>query len=185
VKAYRHPVILSFGHEMNGSWSRWGYGHLSPQVFVQAWRHIVTLFRALGARNVTWLWTVNVINNTKTGQIPDPRPWWPGNAYVNWVGLDGYYLKPNWQFAPLFGPTISAVRAFTGDPILIAETGAETTADQPAKVADLFAGIKRYGLLGFVYFDTTNSVNQNFGLTGQSAIDAFRTGASTYHRPGS
>ena len=21
VRAYRHPVILSFGHEMNGSWS--------------------------------------------------------------------------------------------------------------------------------------------------------------------
>ena len=25
VRAYRHPVILSFGHEMNGSWSSWGY----------------------------------------------------------------------------------------------------------------------------------------------------------------
>ena len=27
--------------------------------FVAAWRHIVTLFRAEGADNVTWLWTVN------------------------------------------------------------------------------------------------------------------------------
>ena len=25
VRAYRHPVILSFGHEMNGSWYSWGY----------------------------------------------------------------------------------------------------------------------------------------------------------------
>jgi hypothetical protein len=185
VRAYRHPVILSFGHEMNGGWYTWGNGHTSPEVFVAAWRHVVTLFRALGARNVTWLWTANIINNTRTGTIPSPRPWWPGEAYVNWVGIDGYYLKPDWQFAPLFGPTIGAVRSFTSAPILVAETGAVSTANQPAKVADLFRGIKAYGLLGFVYFDTTNSVGQRFGLAGQSAIDAFRKGASTYHRPGS
>ena len=33
VRAYRHPVILSFGHEMNGSWSSWGYPHISPRAF--------------------------------------------------------------------------------------------------------------------------------------------------------
>ena len=65
VRAYRHPVILSFGHEMNGDWSSWGYRHTSPAVFVAAWRHIVNLFRALGAQNVTWLWTVNIINDTQ------------------------------------------------------------------------------------------------------------------------
>ncbi len=142
VRAYGHPVILSFGHEMNGDWSSWGYRHTSPAVFVAAWRHIVNLFRALGARNVTWLWTVNIINNTKGGNIPSPAPWWPGSSYVNWVGIDGYYLKPSWQFAPLFGPTIGAVRTLTSDPILVAETGATPAADQPAKIANLFAGIR-------------------------------------------
>ena len=73
VRAYRHPVILSFGHEMNGSWSSWGYRHTSPAAFVAAWRHIVTLFRELGAGNVTWLWTINIVNDTQRGRIP-PRP---------------------------------------------------------------------------------------------------------------
>jgi mannan endo-1,4-beta-mannosidase len=185
VKAYKHPVILSFGHEMNGTWSSWGYTKTPAATFVAAWKHIVTEFRALGATNVTWLWTANIINNTKSGKIPNPRPWWPGSAYVNWVGLDGYYLKSGWQFAPLFGPTINAVRQFTSAPILIAETGAQTTADQPAKVADLFAGVKKYGLLGLVYFDTANSAHQEFGLSSQAAIEAFRKGAGPYHRPGS
>jgi mannan endo-1,4-beta-mannosidase len=185
VKAYRHPVILSFGHEMNGDWYPWANGHASPQTFVKAWQHIVTLFRALGAHNVTWLWTANIINNTKTGTIPSPKAWWPGAAYVNWVGIDGYYLKPNWQFAPLFGPTIGDVRTFTSDPILIAETGAEPATNQTAKIGDLFGGVKAYGLLGFVYFDTTNSLGQAFGLTSQSAFEAYRKGASTYRRPGS
>ena len=45
VKAFGRQVILSFGHEMNGSWYSWGYRHTSPAVFVAAWRHIVTVFR--------------------------------------------------------------------------------------------------------------------------------------------
>jgi mannan endo-1,4-beta-mannosidase len=185
VRAYAHPVILSFGHEMNGSWYNWGYKHTSPAVFVAAWRHIVTVFRALGARNVTWLWTVNVIDDTRSGAIPSPRPWWPGSAYVTWVGIDGYYLKPSWQFAPLFGPTISAVRKLTSDPILIAETGAVTAAGQPAKVANLFTEVHAYGLLGFVWFDSANTLGQDFSIHSSAAIAAFRKGATKFTRPGS
>jgi mannan endo-1,4-beta-mannosidase len=185
VRAYRHPVIVSFGHEMNGSWSSWGYGRTSPATFVAAWRHIVTLFRELDAGNVTWLWTVNIINNTQRGRIPPPAPWWPGSSYVTWVGIDGYYLKPNWQFAPLFGPTIASIHALTRDPILIAETGATPIAGQPVKIADVFAGIHAYGLLGFVWFDSTNSIGLDFSVSSAGALAAFRTGASTFTRPGS
>jgi mannan endo-1,4-beta-mannosidase len=183
VRAYRHPVILSFGHEMNGNWYSWGYQSTSPKAFVAAWRHIVTLFRVLGARNVTWMWTVNIINDTQHGTIPAPGPWWPGSAHVTWVGVDGYYLKPSWQFAPLFGPTIAAVRRLTADPILIAETGAVPAAGKPAKITDLFAGIRAYGLLGFVWFDTTNTQGSDFRINTPAATAAFRRSAKTFTRP--
>jgi hypothetical protein len=150
---------------------------------VAAWRHIVSVFRALGARNVTWLWTVNVINNAQGSTIPSPTAWWPGSSYVTWVGIDGYYLKSNWQFAPLFGPTIRAVRALTDDPILIAETGVVPEANQPAKINDLFAGIRLYGLLGLVWFDTTNYQGLDFSINSRAAIAAFRQDASTFTRP--
>ncbi len=133
VRAYRHPVILSFGHEMNGFWYPWGYGHTSPGVFVAAWRHIVRLFRAAGADNVTWLWTVNVIHDAQHGRIPSPDPWWPGSSYVTWVGIDGYYFSPSGTFAPLFGPTIAAVRELTRDPILVAETAAAPAPRSPPR----------------------------------------------------
>ena len=68
MRAYRRPVILSFGHEMNGYWYTWGNTHTSPADFVDAWRHIVTLFRAEGAENVTWLWTINAIQNEAQAQ---------------------------------------------------------------------------------------------------------------------
>ena len=91
---------------------------------------------------------------------------------MNWVGIDGYYHKPSYAFAPLFGPTIANVRELTRDPILIAETGVAPAADQPAKIADLFAGIRAYGLLGFVWFDSTG--DENFRIKSPAAAAAFR-----------
>jgi mannan endo-1,4-beta-mannosidase len=176
VRSYRRPVILSFGHEMNGQWYSWGYRRTSPVTFVAAWRHIVTLFRQLGTRNVTWLWTINV-TDLRHDRIPSPGPWWPGGSYVNWVGIDGYYHKASWTFAAIFGPTITAVRELTRDPILIAETGAAPNANQPAKIADLFAGIRAYGLLGFLWFNSVG--NRDWRLNSAAAVAAFRQGAKT------
>jgi len=181
VRAYGHQVILSFGHEMNGNWYSWAYTHASPAAFVAAWRHIVTLFRGLAVRNVTWLWTVNVIDTS--GGIPPPAQWWPGGSYVTWVGVDGYYYEPSWTFSSLFGPTIAAVRALTHDPILIAETGAPQGRNQPSKIADLFAGIRLYGLVGFVWFDAR--ADRDWRLTSPAAFAAFHQGAETYRRPNS
>jgi Glycosyl hydrolase family 26 len=177
VKAFGRRVILSFGHEMNGTWYSWGYRHTSPTVFVAAWRHIVSVFRAADARNVIWLWTINI--SECRCHIDSPAHWWPGNSYVNWVGIDGYYYRPSWKFAPLFGPTIKAVRALTLDPILISETAAPT-ATQLMKIPDLFAGIRAYGLLGFVWFDANK--RQDWHISSPAAFAAFRRGAEMLER---
>ena len=108
VKTFGRPVILSFDHEMNGSWYPWGYKHESPAAFVAAWRHIVTIFREQGADNVTWLWTVNIVDGLS--DVTDPAPWWPGSSYVNWVGIDGYYYSRSTLFPSLFGGTIAHIR---------------------------------------------------------------------------
>jgi len=179
IRSYGHPVVIGFGHEMNGWWFSWGHRHTSPTVFVAAWRHIVNVFRQQGADNVTWLWTINIID--QRGGILAPGPWWPGSSYVTWVGIDGYYRRPSWTFASLFGPTIKAVRKLTLDPILISETGAARAAGQPMKIANLFAGVRAYGLLGFVWFDAKK--NWDWRLSTPAAFAAFRQGAKTFERP--
>jgi mannan endo-1,4-beta-mannosidase len=179
VRSFGSRVILSFGHEMNGNWYSWGNQHTAAREFVAAWRHIVTVFRASGTRNVTWLWTVNIM--VRRLGIPSPAAWWPGAAYVNWVGIDGYYLKPTWRFAPLFGPTIKAIRRLTIDPILISETAVAPTAGQADKIADLFAGVRAYGLLGFIWFDVDKT--RDWRLISRPAIAAYRRGAATFGGP--
>jgi mannan endo-1,4-beta-mannosidase len=149
VKTFGHPVILSFGHEMNGGWYGWGDGRTKPSVFISAWRHIVTVFRGEGAANVTWLWTVNAVNAASAPM----RQWWPGAAYVNWVGMDGYYYYRSSTYQDVFGRTVAEIRTFTADPVLIAETGIAPNPDAAEQVTGLFDGIRADHLLGAVWFD--------------------------------
>jgi mannan endo-1,4-beta-mannosidase len=181
VIAYRAAVIISFGHEMNGDWYSWGNRHTSPADFRRAWQYIVTFFRKAGVLNVTWLWTANVVSTTPGRAIPSPFAWWPGQSYVTWVGIDGYYLQPSYRFSSLFGPTILAVRRFTKDPILISETGASGP-QQPRNITDLAAGVRQYGLLGFVWFDAGK--HQDWQITSRGAVNALRAAAGGYGKTG-
>jgi mannan endo-1,4-beta-mannosidase len=149
VRAFGHPVVIGFGHEMNAPWYPWGYGHLAPAAFVRTWRYIVTLFRTEGADNVTWLWTINA-DRPGTGPIAD---WWPGQQYVTWVGIDGYYFRPSDNFMSVFGRTINQVRHFTEKPILLSETAVGPQAGQFVKIGDLFRGMAKFKTLGLVWFD--------------------------------
>lgn len=183
VKAFGHRVVLSFGHEMNGYWYSWANTQTGPATFVRAWRHVVDVVRATGASNVTWLWTVNVVQLAQYPKIPDPAAWWPGQSYVDWVGIDGYYHSTSDRFSQVFGPTIVDVRKLTPhDPILISETGAVSPAVQQVAVKDVFAGVRTFGLLGLLWFDE-NKPDARWRITSPQVFAAFRQQAQRYFRP--
>jgi hypothetical protein len=181
VRDFGHPVVIGFGHEMNADWYSWGYKNLPASTFVAAWRHIVSLFRAQGADNVTWLWTLQADEPGKTGQVQD---WWPGPSYVDWVGIDGYYLTSSDTFAKVFGQTIEQVRQFTDKPVLLSETGIGPDAGQALKIPNLFAGIDTYKTLGLVWFDKDQHdgiLHQDWRIEGDELAEvAFRLGVRDY-----
>jgi beta-mannanase len=180
VVAFGHPVVLSFGHEMNGTWYSWGEGHASPATFVAAWRHIVRVFRAAGAANVTWLWTVNSVR----GASSKLSQWWPGSAWVDWTGIDGYYFRATDTFGSVFGSTIADIRAFSGKPLLIAETAVGTTSDRESQIDALFAGVSEDDLAGVVWFDAAQHAgvyHQDWRLEDDpSALAAFTAAVATH-----
>jgi beta-mannanase len=67
---------------MNGDWFPWGIGvnGNTTDTFVKAWRHVVSVVRSVGARNVKFLWSPY---NTDNGAY---RPFYPGNDWVDFVG---------------------------------------------------------------------------------------------------
>jgi hypothetical protein len=178
VRRFGRPIVIGFGHEMNATWYSWGYGHVRPATFVAAWRHIVTLFRDQGAANVTWLWTINA-DRPGTGPV---KRWWPGAKYVDWVGIDGYYVRPSDNFITVFAATIAHV-AFTHKPVLLSETAVGPAAGKSAKIPNLFAGLHQYGTIGLVWFDITQHnglYHQDWRIESSPAAEAaFRHGVSS------
>lgn len=174
VRDFGHAVIIGFGHEPDGSWYPWGAGHVSPATWVLAWRHVVDVFRAEGADNVIWLWTVN--SQGPAAAVADA--WWPGASYVTWIGLDGYYARPGDDFRSIFDPIVSVVSGL-GKPIIISETAVGPgTGNQVAGIDNLFAGLRANRLLGLIWFDQAQDsgpYRQDWRLEGHSAlIRAFR-----------
>jgi mannan endo-1,4-beta-mannosidase len=175
VRALNLPVAISFGHEMNGNWYPWGSGQTTASEFVAAWRHIHNLFIQAGASNVIWVWNPNIINATPQVQLSQ---YWPGNSYVDWVGITGYFpISGPETFASVYGPTMTEIKQFTSKPIIIAETSVETGPSEVQAVHGLVAGVRRRpGVLGFIWFDF-NKAGVDWQLETRPAVRDAMAGA--------
>ncbi len=178
IRAFRDPVILSFGHEMNGCWYPWGACKTPPSVFTAAWRHIVTVFREMKVRNVRWLWEVNV------GRPAPLQSDYPGNSWVNLVGVTGYYIQPSSTFSNELVLTIDQIRRFSRRPLIVGETGVAPDEDRSGQIANLFAGLRSYHVQAVIYFDVDQSggrYKQDWRLEGDAAaLRGFRLAAKAY-----
>ncbi len=118
----KKPFLLRLAHEMNLPSSPFGPGAdgNTPQSFVAAWHHVVDLFRRAGATNVRWVWSPN----TDCGGDCPFQNLYPGDAWVDWVALDGYNTgRVGWKsLGQVFGPSYRKLIDLTGKPVMIAET---------------------------------------------------------------
>jgi Glycosyl hydrolase family 26 len=148
IKTFGQPVILCFGHEMNGSWERWSRPHATPKQFRRSWRLIHRIFDRNNVRNVTWSW-----DPSHTGS--NARPYWPGGRWVDRIGVDGYF-RHGQTFSQIFAKRLRNIRRFTGRPIFIAETAVAKGGGQDRQIKGIFSGVKKYHLGGFVWFNVNH-----------------------------
>ncbi len=105
VAAGMGKSIIRLGWEFNGNWYKWQAS--DPNQFAECYRQIVSTVRKV-APDLFWDWTVN----RGAGQsVADARLAYPGDEYVDFVGLDSYDAWPgatgdaNWeqQYAGQYG----------------------------------------------------------------------------------
>ena len=152
VRALNKPVALSFGHEFNGNWYPWGTTGTTAADFVAAWQHVHNLFVAAGATNVIWIWDPNDIYPVPNIQLDK---YYPGDAYVDWVGVTGYWTQdgPN-VYSSLYLPTLEEIREFTQKPFIIAETSVEAGSNESESLTQLFDAVEQHSdIVGFVWYD--------------------------------
>jgi len=133
AKAFGYPFMLRPWREVNGGWYAWGR---DPN-FIDAWRHFHDLVEEEGATNVTWAWIVNTIWSDPAS---DPTPYYPGDAYVDWVGMDAYnwgrnIVQPDIWLSPeqAIGPTLDVLEAVAPDkPVALTEVASSEYAGNKA-----------------------------------------------------
>jgi Glycosyl hydrolase family 26 len=152
LAAYGKPVMLRFGHEMNGDWYPWAVGvnGNSAEGFVTAWRYIHDVFEAAGASNVAWVWSPIAGAPTPDRAVNlEIEDVYPGDEYVDWVGMSGFNFGTTqqpwgvggWQtFSQIFFASYTRISGFTDKPIIIAETAStEEGGDKAAWITDAFS----------------------------------------------
>lgn len=152
IRASKLPVALSFADEFNGHWESWGTKYVKAEDYVRAWRHIHDIMVAEGAANVIWAWSPNVVNPAKKIDLAN---YYPGDHYVDWVGIIGYFTRAESNaFDKLYGPTLQKIRTLTAKPMIIIETASEPGDRKLADIRILFQGVLATpDLIGFVWFD--------------------------------
>jgi hypothetical protein len=122
----------------------------SPSLYVAAWQRIYQIFQTAGAKNVIWLWTVSADPGAAS-----PGPYYPGNTYVDWVGMDAYDLNSG-SVASTYSSMYSTLASYN-QPIMISETGA-ASAIQPAFFSSVASTLQQQFPLvkGWVYYDALN-----------------------------
>jgi Glycosyl hydrolase family 26 len=152
------PTIVRFAHEMNGSWYPWGQDAVA---YVAAFRLVADAVHA-SAPTAAMLWAPNQgdgypyaggqyqakpgtpaikpLDTNGDGRVDsadDPyAPYWPGAAYVDWVGMSLYHWGTTY---PWGANTVPAAGKF-------AQMIAGSTPPSAVRVPDFYAGYaERYG----------------------------------------
>lgn len=78
------PIIIRTGEEFNGGWFPWAAAGKEAD-FIKTYQNFVNVFRSVSSR-FDFEWNVNIGN---LGM--DPAKAYPGDAYVDIIGMDFYY----------------------------------------------------------------------------------------------
>ncbi|MEU4622686.1 glycosyl hydrolase [Actinoplanes sp. NPDC023801] len=155
IRDLDRPVLLRWGWEMNGRWYEWsGFQNgRDPEGYVNCFRHLRKIFDAEGADRVSWVWSPNW-NSAPPDAWNRMEAYYPGDKYVDWVGVSGYNLNQE-SPAVLFDPVYHRYSA--RKPIMITEVGAKdhggTSKEDWIKAFAAYVE-QRPAIGGVVWFDT-------------------------------
>jgi beta-mannanase len=126
---YKQPIIFDVLDEMNGNWSPY-YGN--PAEYILAYQRVRNFF---SDSNVEFAYDPNVAFSGNP--VSSFVAYYPGNAYVDLVGLDGFDFGGQ-TFAQVFAPSVSAMGAdFPLKPLWILSTG--SVDNEPAFIQAAFS----------------------------------------------
>jgi len=182
AKALSGKLFLDFAAEMNGD-EAWSMNN--APLYVSAYQHIHDLFVAGGASNVIWVWCPNVTDANGGNKMT--MAYYPGDAYVDWTGVDGYnWGGSDWQSFRQIFQNIYPLLAAKQKPIFIGEmASAEPGGDKAAWIDAIVPTLKaQYPLIkALVWFDVDKENDWRINSSPASLAAFSRLAADPYFLP--
>jgi len=194
AKTNGRPIMLRFGHEMNGNWYGWsgaanGSSAVAAQQFVATWRYVRDRFTRAGATNVTWVWCINA-ESVPNEAWNAPENYYPGDAWVDWTCADGYNWGTSqtianagwishWQtFDEIFSSAYQRVTVLApAKPFMIGEfASSELGGSKAAWIADAAARMRAAypNLRGFSWFNYAKETDWRVESS-MASLNAFKS----------
>ncbi len=164
AKAFAKPLLVTWGLEANGSWFPWSgvfYGggeiigeaegrtlYAGPELVKKANRYVIDRVRARGVDNILWGFHAN------NASLPQESwnimaNYYPGDAYVDWLGLSAYGKLNRSDGSPTFNEVLEdaypALHQINPDkPMILAEWGVGEfiPGDKPQFIRTAFSALK-------------------------------------------
>ncbi len=178
-------VMIRFAHEMNGNWYPWAGFHngKSPAPYIEAWKRAHKVISSETDKKATLLWIWSVNNKSVPSEAWNkPQNYYPGNEYVDIIGIDGY----NWSskhpksFDRIFHRSLIKLRElYPTKAFAITETASSGSDAYKANwIKNMFHSLDwKYNYVSFfVWFD--HNKEENWAVTDNpKSIKVFREGA--------
>jgi Glycosyl hydrolase family 26 len=186
-------VVIRLGVEANGNWEADYVGTTTQEMndWAQCYDNEVTAMRAVPGADFLFVWNPNVC----TADLP-LNEWYPGNSYVDIIGVDAYdedcstlktVSQEGWEAYstdsavnapndPSF-PSLDNIEAFAatnGKPLSFPEWGLDAnTSDDPTYVADMAQMLSQNDFAFESYFDSNSDGIAPLGSTIPNATAAY------------
>ena len=158
ISAFRAPVPLSWGHEMENVTGRYPWASHNAALYREAYRHFVATCR-LSANNIVFVWS-------PVGDKGLER-YWPGQQYVDYVGLSvfefpafdrDFYHQTTRSFHDQMTEKYARVAKYQ-KPIVISECGVTGSKEyQLSWLSGALRDLGNYPLLeALIYFDAKDT----------------------------
>ena len=159
-------IYLRPAHEMNGNWFPWSAtdSESTPADYIGMWRRVHDIFTgtAMESTHLQWIWAPNA---DEVGDI-EAEQYYPGDEYVDWLGLDGFNFGDveswsDWRSPEeLFGGMLGRIRAIADKPVALTEFASTSFIDGTYRpemkarwIRDVFSMIEREGIAMACWFD--------------------------------
>lgn len=167
IKRIEGEVFLRFAHEVNGDWYPWSGDKLAEDVYIAMTRHLWDIFSRVGADNTKWVFSINWENIPANN---DYYGFYPGDKYVDYIGIDGY----NWgntkswsrwmSFSEIFKKRYKEVVNRFKKPVIISEFSSSSSGGSKAQwIKDALNYIKETKeIKAFILFNVDKETDWHF-----------------------